>query len=186
MKNTPILFSGPMVRAILAGTKTQTRRVMTAPAWLNPAEIPDMILALNRFGCAVDHIGPADGRRRIACPFGVAGDHLWVRETFGLARPSFPDESDDARVVYRATDAAPTAKYFCWRPSINMPFWACRLHLHIKSVRVERLNDISEEDARAEGVAGVAEFRELWESLNGAGSWSINPFVWTVTFEVIE
>ncbi|EML3180119.1 hypothetical protein QK363_23000 [Pseudomonas aeruginosa] len=217
-KERPILFSGPMVRAILEGRKTVTRRVVTPQ--------PDFL------GSMVDPNTPfktldAGLHARITCPYGQPGDRLWVRETWTdvnmcgapalayradedirdlMEEPGFLDDRgafnyDDPRVKpypfacwYAELDQAR------WRPSIHMPRWACRILLEITAVRVERLQDISEEQALAEGVRGEpcdharqacadigcwgdtakGAFGFLWESLNGEGSWAENPWVWVV------
>lgn len=181
-KERPILFSGPMVRAILAGRKTQTRRVM------NPQ--PTHRIVEGRAGLTIgmdpaldgkgwydaDGIGPG---RLVACPYGGIGDRMWVRETWApmcrTADPTCWCETDEDRarhhyVEYRADtgdarpggwDAAPDdLDAPRWRPSIHMPRWACRLVLELTGVRVERLHEISAGDIAAEGVTidGVAEW----------------------------
>lgn len=182
----PILFSGAMVRAILDGKKTQTRRVVKPqpPADWVPSPWP--------------YDGAAWSDRR--CPYGAPGDRLWVRETWA---PISPDEERrpirECRIEYRAdtsaarpggwdedTDDPEAAR---WRPSIHMPRWASRLTLEVTGVRVERVQDISEDDARAEGVYPYADnprrfFQELWNSINGARGygWNSNPWVWVVEF----
>ncbi|KRV35592.1 hypothetical protein AN460_01290 [Pseudomonas aeruginosa] len=220
-KERPILFSGPMVRVILEGRKTVTRRVMKPQ--------PDFL------GSMVDPNTPfktldAGLHARITCPYGEPGDRLWVRETWTdvnmcgapalayradedmrdlMEEPGFLDDRgafnyDDPRVKpypfacwYAELDQAR------WRPSIHMPRWASRILLEITAVRVERLQDISEEQALAEGVRGEpcdharqacadigcwgdtakGAFGFLWESLNGEGSWAANPWVWVVEFK---
>jgi len=190
----PIIFSAPMVRAILEGRKTQTRRVvkrLTHDA------------ALRRFTHAI-----VEGR----CPYGRPGDRLWVRETWapyhGADEPV--RELDDADCVRYAADGAvhmamhdgvdqdPLDAYglaphvsmpggpWKWRPSIHMPRWASRITLDVVDVRVERLCSISAADAADEGVDVRTEFVELWESINGAGSWGANPWVWVVTFKRVS
>ncbi len=186
MKERPILFSAPMVRAILAGTKTQTRRVVKDPG------LP----------CATDAQQRDCIRRAIGCPYGQPGDRLWVREAWGVYDQGFDTAEESAFVVYRADTDRPDPKR--WRPSIHMPRWASRITLEITDVRVQRLQDISEADADAEVFGGgfphvvlpelfpdadaagglsIPEcFRVLWESINGAGSWETNPWVWALTF----
>lgn len=180
MKERPILFSAPMVRAIIDGTKTQTRRIVKA------MHIP----LLGR--------PPAEGAPWYADP----GDRLWVRETWCHPAPE-PQRPGDP-VWYRAdftprygaweSDAAPGCvrrNEGPWKPSIHMPRWASRITLEVTSVRVERLHGITEEDARAEGVtcADVGDitawraFCDLWKSINGAESWAANPWVWVVGFK---
>jgi hypothetical protein len=173
MKEKPILFNTEMVKAILDGRKTQTRRIIKA----------DKIIDANLWN---DTISMLD-----FSPYQV-GDILWVRETFV--------ESDNG-YLYKADPMFDTTEIFDWKwePSIFMPRQACRMELEVIKVRVERLNDISEEDAEAEGskyknnsVTYDGEncrgsyknyFRSLWESINGKGSWEANPFVWAIKFK---
>jgi hypothetical protein len=175
----PILFSAPMVRAILSGTKTQTRRVVKGMAllWLRPDGFTPEFTAL-----------PENG----LCPYGQPGDRLWVREAWR----AWPDG-----VAYRAdiSDAdLADAVHAPWRPSIHMHRAASRITLEITAVRVERLQDISEADAKAEGVTRpvpmldddpstyVDAFGDLWASINGPGSWDSNPWVWVIEFRRVE
>lgn len=191
MKERPILFSGPMVRAILEGRKTQTRRVVKRQG--------DM-----EFDPADPHFGPywlsyateADGEdAKVRCPYGVPGDRLWVRETYCEFTEDSPDRMG-AGFYYRADlanqsdSAAETMRLngVKWRPSIFMPRRASRILLEITGVRVERLQDISDDDCRAEGYdrshAFPREwFARLWASINGTGSWAANPLVWVVSFQ---
>ncbi len=222
MKERPILFGAPMVRALLDGSKTQTRRaVKYVPALGDPQNwCPDVV---ERNGYAEKVIG--DYRR--FCPYGVPGHRLWVRETWQHA-----DWTEDGEPYVRY--AADNAVRFCegagegeslvdrwaelsdranfaidgkaadrrWRPSIFMPRWASRLTLTITDVRVERLAEISETDAIAEGCVGLGSWKDplldgeivpaksaryvfarLWESLNAKRApWSSNPWVWVLTF----
>jgi hypothetical protein len=165
MKERPILFSGAMVRALLNGSKTQTRRVV------KPAPDADQVLRTvtgsSGFVYSVDDTPsvpyPAVRRIRWDCPYGQPGDRLWVRETWrgvveisppgqsvehGVAR-YVPDREHCRRVEYAATQARDSEP---WRPSIHMPRWASRILLEIVSLRVERLQDISDHDAIAEGI----------------------------------
>lgn len=197
MKERPILFSAPMVRALLADTKTQTRRVVKEPGWA----LPGSLHLFNERPWADD---PLRGDRDVACPYGQPGDRLWVREN-GWERPfrSGRDmrEGADTWPPYEY-DAAPVC---CWedgelkrlgwkrRPSIHMPRWASRIRLEVTAVRAERLQDISAGDAMAEGVGALpietrhatpkADFQFLWKSINGPGSWDANPWVWVVEFK---
>ena len=150
MRELPILFSGPLVRAILDGTKTQTRRVIKAPGPWDVWEGRDMDPWPLR--------GPGQGAR-VPCPYGFPGDRLWVRETCslmtiepvaGAVSRSLSTEEARQRTRFAADGTEP---YGRWTPAIHMPRWASRLTLEVTGVRVERLNDISEADARAEGVA---------------------------------
>lgn len=162
MKERPILFSAPMVRAILEGRKTQTRRAFsdrTKFAFDCAAQIGEVSLFLDQ-----DELGKNDlGYVLDFCPYGKAGDRLWVRETWrgwvcinppsesrklGVAR-YVPAQMECKRLDYKATQAADNEPY---RPSIHMPRWASRIQLEIVSVRAERLNDISADDAIAEGI----------------------------------
>lgn len=211
VKERPILFSGPMVRAILDGRKTQTRRVMK-PQPSHDSELQVGFFEPTNtdrngmqypgksvFGCWNDE----DGWK---CPFGSPGDRLWVRETW---TPDHKDFYPHFPVCYQA-DFGPEYERkhgkvwsseqnawfpWRWRPSIHMPRWASRITLEITGVRVERLNDISEEDAIAEGMDWhrgplrvghtnpLSAFQSLWESINGDGSWALNPFVWAIEFK---
>lgn len=159
MTERPILFSGPMVRAILDGQKTQTRRVVKLTG-------PDVIEERDDgspWPYCVTWAHGDDGSPWYACPYGQPGDRLWVRETWGLhgrgdytwwCRDSIKGRTaDDLLCSYELAYAADaTSEYDHWRPSIHMPRWASRLTLEVTSVRVERLQEITEEDARAEGV----------------------------------
>lgn len=190
MKDRPILFSEPMVRAILAGTKTQTRRLFKAKnggVWPNKSDLPGMRQILRN------------------CPYGQPGDRLWVRETFAkIDGQTQPWIETDYRATYqhgdRLGDTLGIKKR--WTPAIHMPRAASRLTLAVNAVRVERLQDIREEDARAEGVdydpgeggtfwvpslgcasdSAADSFRLLWESINGPGTWALNPWVWVINF----
>jgi len=174
VKGRPILFSSPMVRAILDGSKTQTRRSFAGTLGVTP------------------------------CPYGVPGDRLWVRETFVQGHPSDAGEVRydlPLRYWYRADGDLDMwagedghAGDVPWRPSIHMPRAASRITLEITDVRVERLQAISEEDALAEGVPFVQndpfertarrEFQDLWDSLNAKRApWASNPWVWCLTFK---
>lgn len=196
MKERPILFSAPMVRALLSGAKTQTRRTVKLPH-ANPlgewqattfggadargAEHPEQ--------AAIWHTRTGETR---CCPYGLPGERLWVRETWAYyGGDEYLYQRNTGAVLHRADDlivegldAIPGGR---WRPSIHMPRWACRLVLEITDVRVERLQAISEADALAEGIqpegpdeCAIA-FQRLWESINGADSWAANPWVWALT-----
>ena len=182
MKERPILFSGPMVRALLAGTKTQTRRV-----------VKKLPITLNREtnSLEVDGENIANGRfaKLVACPYGQPGDRLWVRETFGHFERN-DNFTPGCEVFYRADGECLEIKP--WRPSIHMPRWASRITLEITSVRVERLQDISEADAIAEGVytdparSAYDAYAQLWDEINGPGSWAANPWVWVLELRRIN
>ena len=170
----PIIFSSPMVRAILAGRKTMTRRIVKAGT-------------------------PDDWN---ACPHWVIGHKLWVRETFSLRQDCEPD-TDKARhyCMYRADGGSPTDPMNWhdyggkWKPSIFMPRWASRITLEITGVRVERIFDISQKDCQAEGCPGGQnrvptprqEFMALWDNINGKRApWASNPLVWVIEFRMIR
>lgn len=189
MKMRPILFSTAMVQAILEGRKTQTRRVV------KPKHQP-IETAPNDFLISLD-----------LCPYGQPGDILWVRETWGY----LPETDGGNCYFYKADTGISDQPTFTWRPSIYMPFAAARIFLRIKAVRVERLQDISGEDAVAEGIYteypsdtllwmhgwkdylggesdldAYGSFASLWQSINGPESWDANPWVWVVEFERIS
>ena len=211
-RERPILFSGPMVRAILEGRKTQTRRVVKPqPLSMREAESKgmhgDLVLDLASYS-GVSRLSESRGRNAAAagvlithphCPYGAPGDRLWVRETWWMHDNQNAFDAEDGNVTapdgtrrlvgYAATmnyDSSRCASEFGCRkrPSIHMPRWASRLTLEVVAVRVERLQAISEEDVLAEGIERPLrrEYAELWESINGAGSWDANPFVWVVEF----
>jgi hypothetical protein len=183
MKERPILFNAAMVNAILSGQKTQTRRmVKTSPG----------IYGVN----TVLHIDK--------CQFGKVGDRLWVRETIdGIWGCDATYMADDTRLadVLEGWWDEPQRLPIKRIPSIHMPRWASRITLEITDLRVERLQDISEEDAKAEGVPLDCPighipaykkapysycFAQLWESVYGAGSWDANPWVWAISFKKVE
>lgn len=196
MADRPILFSAPMVRALIAGTKTQTRRV------LKPQPEPEFIEAsfnhdLMILRPALLFGGPTWRMlHRLAKP----GDTLWVRESIDKVT-----EKGDAEIGYKA-DWQGDARGLGWRPSIHMPRWASRLTLTVTDVRVQRLQDISEDDAIAEGaqaswgldpadfIAGKGResfrdshrlgFRNLWIRINGQDAWDTNPWVVAYSFRV--
>lgn len=201
MKERPILMSGPMVRAIFAGTKTQTRRaVKPQPSILgdNGGPLLRIIPSLlpNR-GDLFDAQYHLDNPRAIACPYGVPGDRLWVRETFSPVDAHLPMEQ--RRAVYAADYTAEDAPFIAWKwtPSIHMPRWASRLTLEITAVRVERLRDISEADIEAEGITtGLPPclpilrsavlrdgWEKIWKETVGVESWNANPWAWVIEFK---
>lgn len=199
MKERPILFSGPMVRAILEGRKTVTRRAVKP--WQVPTLQEDgrwLATAQRhaRWGFGVDGKDAQACAAELAssgcCPYGSPGRRLWVRETYA---------DIGCRLTYRAdTDDGAHCMVKKWIPSIHMPRSACRLMLEVTAVRVERLQDISEEQAIAEGPPGLTfpappgshwvtedgrrrAFMRLWDDVNGAGAWDANPWVWVVEFK---
>lgn len=194
IKERPILFSGPMVRAILEGRKTQTRRVvvptMTTPRvaplhmepWIIDGEQETDEHGLPCWaGYHPDYPGEA---KWFSCPYGQPGDRLWVRETWNK---QMIDGAE--RVAYRA-DIPNGHSFLYWHPSIHMPRWASRITLELTGVRVERVQDITSEDARAEGVDAPdvlprSKFATLWDSINakrGYG-WETNCWVWVLEFK---
>jgi len=198
VRERPILFSAPMVRAILAGTKTQTRRIVKPQPELNPNYSPSRV---DRYTTHPEFWWPSNAARSMVSisdmaslgPYGSKGDRLWVKETH-----VYRDKHD--RVYYRADhEHADPYAHNGWRPSIFMPRWASRITLEVTGVRVERLHAITEEDARAEGVVAPNDaghcwpdgqprrvFADLWRQINGAESWDANPWVWVVSFKRLE
>lgn len=199
MKTRPILFNGAMVLAILAGVKTQTRRAVN-PQPEHPQFGNRKMLAVDDEGAELYlHGGPLLARA-IRCPYGLPGDRLWIREAW---QSHIGPMGESIIYAYRATD---DDRLGPWRPSIHMPREASRITLEITDVRVERLQDISEDDARAEGFSvdrisdylDVVErmdqtesrpatclYRDLWDEINGDGAWDANPWVWAVSFKRI-
>lgn len=219
----PMLFKAPMVRAILDGRKTQTRRLVQ-PQY---AEIEWRDLHRGYFGTM--HTGREQHWERVKCPYPV-GTRIWVRETWAVIDyydRRKPSEVPEVNVVYRAggpdlngqdRQTFEIDERGKWRRSIHMPKHAARIWLEVTRARIERLRDIPEEDAIAEGIDGVRldglmemtplgmrpetgwmnysggdgfnraarSFSTLWESINGAGSWAANPWVWVYEFEIAE
>ena len=231
MKERPILFSAPMVRAILAGRKTVTRRIVKPQPEVDGLFEQGIKLAIPKRllgkGELAGYSAPSRAIRDGVCQYGQPGDRLWVRETW--QGPLFDyDQWDSYREDHRRFETPAFCRYAAdggsppefvddednlqckWRPSIHMPRWASRITLEVTGVRVERLQEISEADAIAEGAErpenaldidvwdGVEraafnamnqpadQFRRLWEQINGAASWEANPWVWVVAFRRIE
>lgn len=204
-KERPILFSAPMVRAILDGHKTQTRRVikMRNGQLMGEGELSSDGRTVMDFSRSFPYW------EALPCPYGKPGDRLWVRETWAapmtiLGAINYWAIRGDCQnppepVVYRAdTDTVPHGGYWRWRGGTYMPRWASRLTLQIKDVRVERIRDISGYDALAEGVTlsemlngpadPTADFAPLWDAMHekrGHG-WAVNPWVWVIDFEVVQ
>lgn len=221
MKERPILFSAPMVRALLEGRKTVTRRVMN----LQPDDDASVTVeaydvsvtnqqGYQEAGAEIFGAWWRDGEIGCKCPYGGPGDRLWVRETwycdhFEVQKGPYLQPADmhdldqsreDGELVYAADGVAPyEQEQPTWKPSIHMPRWASRILLEIIDVRIERLQDITYEDAVAEGVyrdcsrAWTATeeggpchkypepaFRDLW--ISTGGDWDANPWVWVVEF----
>lgn len=194
MREKPILFSAPLVRAVLAGKKTETRRVVRNPERFKGIRHPPL---------------------RRPEPYGKPGELLWVRETWRAlplggdpGTPTYGAPGSGVCVEYKA--GGPSINFnepdWCdlrtphekWRPSIHMPRWASRITLRVTDVRVERLQEITTEAIIAEGLStrlreydAEVDLRrqwvELWDSINGTRpgcSWDRNPPVWVVSFEV--
>ncbi len=187
-KETPCLFNGDMIRALLKG-KSQTRRIVKMDA-------DQCFTTVTPTGFTRHPHSAASILRDIKSPLGQPGDLIWARETWGLLDTQPSDGPDRAVVGYRADceHNAPNGRYQLWRPSIHMPKWAARIWLEITRVRVERVKDISEEDAIAEGAqcAGFpasltnrGAFAKLWTSLYGAESWEWD-WVWVYDFKRTE
>lgn len=223
MKSRPILFTGEMVRALLAGTKTQTRRIIKpqppigvkvqfAPIYCGPdmENDPRPMLAWRIPGWM-------DVKTRL-CPYGQIGDQLWVRETWCRLteiEPSPGSEECQTKTYYAATETEPVmlcdgdgfsatrkdgGERSPWKPSIHMPRALSRISLEITDVRVQRLQEISEGDAKAEGCTETQitewrgrpdpsmkwgshreSYRKLWDEINGSGGWDLDPWVWALT-----
>lgn len=240
MKERPILMTPENAQKCHEGTKTQTRRVLKrqpwegmgsidGPAFYHPTEV-DKKTGQEYPGKEVFGVYDADGEWGCVCQFGRPGDRLWVRESiyidhFDYVKGPLPKEKpslDDGMLIYRGEGTCCEQFGECdcggagapWRPSLYMPRWACRTVLEITEVRVERLQEISEEDAIAEGVtclggvngtydrddfsgcwtnysntetaaywnSPIDSYHSLWDSINGVGSWALNPWVWVIEF----
>jgi hypothetical protein len=210
----PILFSGEMVRAILAGRKTQTRRLVTVPWKGSRRALPYEPWWVSEDGklLAQDEYGDFHEASTRMAPYGHAGDRLWVKETFQInhvkyVRGRLPKSRPTtlAEVLYRADgnyaeqfEQVDSPEMAIWRPSIFMPRWASRLTLAVTGVRIERLHAITDDDAKAEGVwheprhDGMLShprlaYAELWDKINGKRApWEKNPWVWVVDFRVVN
>ena len=208
MTERPIIFSAPMVRSVLDGSKTVTRRVVKYQA---PDLVDDDGWPL------VDRSIDGIGEVRAACPYGQSGDRLWVRETWQAIDGNelalrIMTEPHPSRgwIEYAATVPEGHEPPPRWRPSIHMPRWSSRITLEVTGVRVERMQDISEVDAISEGVRQMRDgsecwvgregprglvtpwptareaFRDLWQSINGPDSWTANPWVFVIEFKRIN
>ena len=207
MKERPIVFSDEMVRAILEGRKTMTRRVVKSE--FLPSSVTEWKFDPARGWVGIGDVGMCNGARGeihlMECPYGVPGDRLWVKETFR----SHPE--DEAMGEHRPVEYAATPCVGCdgfdgirWTPALFMPRWASRITLEIVSVRVERVQDISDADCEAEGVRcnrtiggwdcdGFAfakdAFKNLWDTIyakNTEYKWDANPWVWVIEFKVAD
>jgi hypothetical protein len=235
IKERPILFSALMIHALLTGRKTQTRRVV------KPQPKSQNVGMVNAAYCGEPDVWLVDGAVSEftiggetlpywKCPYGRAGDRLWVRETWGVGTRPCPTEGWVEGIEYRADNHPEMDEHESlplhsvnvpqnitldiyragWHASIHMPRWASRLTLEIVDVRAERLQQITEADAQAEGVerpeltSGIVEgmeppfnrvhpmtgdyadgFKNLWNDINGADAWDKNPWVWVISFSVI-
>lgn len=215
VKERSVIFSADNVKAILAGRKFQTRRVMKPqPIWDGPdieddrwywpsVESPRAVWRQGEWNALP-----------VFCPYGKPGDRLWVREVYEVSPSpgcSFGDFMMGRKhtVTYRAggsrdlngysevgggmcidvsSDAGdyPMEKYGIWRSPIHMPRWASRITLEIKGVRVQRLAEATEADALAEGVESLAAYRTLWDGIHGVGAWDRNDWVWAISFKVTK
>ncbi|EKB9498599.1 hypothetical protein OOX37_004313 [Salmonella enterica] len=211
MKERGMIFNAEMVNAILSGRKTQTRRPIKwkQTRFTEIAERDDGSLWPWAEDCE------RGGDIWFACPYGEIGDHIWVRETWQVIHdhidesshveyrtyaPSIPKEKDRYwHTVYAEHfgDESREDRGFPWRPAIHMPRWASRILLEITDVRVERLRDLSEEDAKSEGIIPSAggvlpgweyriNFRDLWMDIYGTDNWEANPWVWVIEFKRVE
>lgn len=212
MKEIPVLFSTPMVQAILEGRKSQTRRLVKDKHVLYSLDVNKVI---------PEYFKGGDGGW---CPYGQLGDILWVRETWGVGCRPDPFQGSVDGIEFKAdsqfiddVESLPLHQYedfdygnydkSGWRPSIHMPKSIARIWLQVTDIRVERLQDISEDDAKAEGVekindsifcwrhyagqyAGCSDartsFRSLWQGINGDESWNANPWVWVISYKVLS
>ena len=225
MKERPILFKADMVRAILEGHKTQTRRIVKPQPPNEDFTVADYCdweddycssgIPTVKFSKPFDQDKRWDwwpiGYKKIRCPYGRFRDRLWVKETSIISPPNWCDRNGSThldapggpRVVqylatHSCTEAADDYK-LKKTPSIFMPRWASRITLEITGIRVERLNDIIEQDAEAEGIQFIRDYPDadetltakqlysfLWDSINGEGSWDLNPWVWVIEFRRVE
>ena len=196
MKERPILFNAPMVRALLAGTKVQMRRIFKPDRMTWDANGRYTTYAMRGGELSTTGSGPFKPSSWLHyCPYGQpGGDRLYVRETWAAphAYDHLPPRliPQDARIHYAATE---DRGGLLWRPSIHMPRWASRITLEVTGVRVERLQSCREVDAIAEGAPWAAcgapqggshkaGFAQLWEQINGDGSWEANPWLWVIEF----
>jgi hypothetical protein len=203
----PILFQGRLVRKILADEKTESRRILFPQPVHDPSFLGGMVWKTKRADTAIQSFN--EGAYPEVCPYGAVGSRLWVRESFviGQKMDGWKPEDGPPAAWYRADEnenllwtdeKGVTSFQVPWKPSIHMPRSVCRLVLEIVSVRVERLQDITEKGAKAEGVEIApsvypesgqsyrAAFAFLWNEINlKRGSWSDNPHVWVISFRRI-
>lgn len=239
-KERGMIFNAEMVRAILSGQKTQTRRIMKSQPYQSKSRKGDYWFSCNKMQSMVHVSDFIPGNSAIpdaheffskCCPFGAIGDRIWVRETW---MPDAPRDGTWPSVEFYGCKGAPLSmiptrfkkpehcihraswcgeRMIGWKPSIHMPRWASRILLEITNVRVERLNDISEQDAIAEGIdtdwlaesqdnydciadhnmtgrlTAKGHFSYLWQSIYGddkSKCWEKNPWVWCISFRRLE
>lgn len=223
MKEHPILFNTEMVHAILEEQKTQTRRIVNQVRGFEYYDICSPCATADSFSIWWHGKYETVGVRQ-ECPFGKVGDHLWVRETWQHSNHPYGPLDKSCDIFYREEyfddphgmdgEKSPEGKYRFWKPSIHMPRWASRITLEITGVRVQRLQNISNEDSIAEGIERIGgmtsctpwrnyrigqkgemsmhcssatrAYMTLWESINGAGSWDVNPWVWVIEFKAVK
>ena len=180
MTERPILFSGPMIRALLDNRKTQTRRVIKPQPEFG---VEPCYYCESGFS-ARDEVGRCMCTQgEIRCPYQV-GTRLWVRETWAKSVIALQYRADNSIVNCMDPRLEEIETKWGWRPSIFMPRWASRIALEVTGVRVERLQDISEEDAKAEDVAYRCDYKVVWDEINGKKyPWSSNPWVWRIEFK---
>ena len=218
MKETGLMFKAPLVRAILSGQKTQTRRVIKPQPDASHSGAPYWNIGGYRASwCrSLEDGGPLVPANPLSCPFGRPGDRIYVRETWdpdppcdgtwsytqwaGCRQGQIEGVPERFRTPEHCNyEASWQGGPMAWTPSIHMPKWAARIWLEITGVRVERLHDISESDALAEGIsaesikglsragfkrpAGI-NFRDLWTGLGG--DWDANPWVWAIDFKRVQ
>lgn len=194
MIERPIPFKAPMVRALLDGRKTQTREIVK----FSDQDLETFLLLKNQAAC---------------CPYGMPGHRLWVRESWRAGALNDPDAPrnlhESTTPIHYNADGSTHYGFGKARRSIKMPRWASRITLEVTGVRVERLNDISEADALAEGIqrytgslrwvryldaitgeachnTAAEAFKALWIGINGQESWDANPWVWAIKFKRID
>lgn len=211
MRERPILLNSEMVRAILSGQKTQTRRIMKVQPESDQFGLLRITDSTKRSDIGKYHWAESNAcgthvrSMLFSCPFGAVGDRIWVRETFASGL------STKSTLAYRATHKREDLEdgfydTIKWTPSIHMPRWASRITLEITDVRVERLQDITDVESMREGIQNLTTcshgdfgipgavtaqnprraFQLLWESIYGKGSWQANPWVWVIEFKRVE
>ncbi|EPS4512730.1 hypothetical protein ACVEU9_002398 [Klebsiella aerogenes] len=207
MKERGMIFNSEMVRAILDGRKTQTRRIMKIQPEHSGLGLRRVIDSKNGsddgkyFWSSSDACGLKARSKSFACPFGAVGDRIWVRETWAEAGACAPDLK-----LYRANypehvssiyENVPPTEEIRWTPSIHMPRWASRILLEITDIRVEHLASVSDEDAGKEGYPADPSpfggpmdkwlwFRQLWDGIYPEQSFKHNPWVWVIEFKRVE